>query len=164
MVWEKNRPVPVKGIKGRAKQALLSGRFARLVREMVAETPCVLGDAARVTIGEEAVLSNALLNTSSGTIALGKWAFLGSNVSLLTGTHDVNRFDHDRRFGVPREGRDIVVGDGAWIASNVTVLGPCRIGEHAVVATGAVVTRDVEPFEIVGGVPAKTIGWVSARP
>lgn len=50
---------------------------------------------------------------------------------------------------------------GAWIATNATVVGPCVIGEHAVVAAGAVVTHDVAPYEIVAGNPARVIG--SAR-
>ena len=51
-------------------------------------------------------------------------------------------------------GRDIVVGEGAWLASNVTVVGPCTIGEHAVVGVGSLVLHDVEPYTVVAGVPA----------
>jgi acetyltransferase-like isoleucine patch superfamily enzyme len=82
---------------------------------------------------------------------------------LLTGSHDPARRGQDRMTTFERQGRDIVVETGAWLASNVTVLGPCRIGAHAVVAAGAVVCRDVAPGEIVGGVPAKHIGWVPDR-
>lgn len=52
------------------------------------------------------------------------------------------------------------VEEGAWLASSVTVVGPCRIGHHAVIAAGAVMIRDVEAYEIVGGVPARRIGTV----
>jgi acetyltransferase-like isoleucine patch superfamily enzyme len=58
---------------------------------------------------------------------------------------------------VPQQGRDIVVGTGAWLGSNVTVLGPCSIGAHAVIAAGAVVTGVVEAGWIYGGVPARPI-------
>jgi len=44
---------------------------------------------------------------------------------------------------VPKTGRDVVIGRGAWVSSNALVLGPCRIGEHAVVAAASVVTADV---------------------
>ncbi|MEY2443252.1 MAG: hypothetical protein QOJ46_2678, partial [bacterium] len=48
-------------------------------------------------------------------------------------------------------------GEGAWIGSGAIVLGPCRIGAHAVVAAGAVVTEDVAPETLVAGVPARTV-------
>jgi acetyltransferase-like isoleucine patch superfamily enzyme len=66
----------------------------------------------------------------------------------------------DRMLNVPRNGHDIVVETGAWLASNVTLLGPCRVGAHAVVAAGALAMRDVASGEIVGGVPAEHLGWV----
>ena len=58
---------------------------------------------------------------------------------------------------MPRTGRDIVVGEGAWLASNVTVVGPCTIGEHAVVGVGSLVLHNVEPYAVVAGVPAAVL-------
>ena len=52
---------------------------------------------------------------------------------------------------------DIVVGDDAWIGYGATILSGVHIGQGAVVAAGAVVTRDVPPYTVVGGVPAKVI-------
>ncbi|WP_323810806.1 acyltransferase [Sphingobium baderi] len=52
----------------------------------------------------------------------------------------------------------VVIEDNVWIGHGATILKGVRIGTGAVVAAGAVVTRDVEPFLIVGGVPAKKIG------
>jgi len=51
------------------------------------------------------------------------------------------------------------VGRGATIGASATLVAPIRIGEHAMVAAGAVVTRDVPPHAIVAGVPARIIGW-----
>ena len=51
----------------------------------------------------------------------------------------------------------IVVGDRAWIALGATVLGGVTIGEGAIVAAGAVVTHDVEPYAVVGGVQARKL-------
>lgn len=58
---------------------------------------------------------------------------------------------------IPTGGRDIVVRAGAWIASNATIIGPAVIGEHAVVAAGAVVLGNVEPEVVVAGVPARPV-------
>jgi maltose O-acetyltransferase len=52
----------------------------------------------------------------------------------------------------------VIIGDHVWIAYRAVILPGVTIGEGAVVAAGAVVTRDVEPFPIVAGVPAKKIG------
>ena len=56
------------------------------------------------------------------------------------------------------KGGDIIINDFVWIASRVTILPGVEIGKGAVIATGAVVTKNVKPMDIVGGVPAKTIG------
>lgn len=57
----------------------------------------------------------------------------------------------------------IVIGNDVYIGFGVTIVGPCRIGDGAVIAAGAVVTKDVEPYAIVGGVPAKTIKYRAER-
>jgi acetyltransferase-like isoleucine patch superfamily enzyme len=76
---------------------------------------------------------------------------------LLTGRHDIAKFDRARQQCVPSSGRNIVVKRGAWIASNALVIGPCEIGEHSVVAAGSIVIRDVPPYSVVAGNPAKVI-------
>lgn len=131
----------------------------RRLREIVAQTPLIPAECRdRVSIHPSVVLNDDL---NGGTITLGEWVMIASGVSLLTGRHDPAYRDRQRMLDIDhlRTGHDIVVERGAWLASNVTVLGPCRIGEYAVVAAGAVVTKDVRPGEIVGGVPAKHIGW-----
>lgn len=52
---------------------------------------------------------------------------------------------------------DIVVGDDVWIGVNVTILSGVKIGQGAIIAAGSVVTKDVEPYSIYGGVPARLI-------
>jgi acetyltransferase-like isoleucine patch superfamily enzyme len=117
----------------------------------------VHGDKARLRIHPTAVVNNALFNVGSGDISVGEYAFFGHNVSVLTGTHDINKFGRERQLAIPRAGRDIVIGEGAWLASNVLVLGPCVIGAHAVVGGGSLVIGDVEPYSIVAGSPARVL-------
>jgi acetyltransferase-like isoleucine patch superfamily enzyme len=105
-----------------------------------------------------------ILNTRSGEIYLAKGVILGHNTMLLTGRHE---FEDGRLLpgagGVPEEGQDIRVGRGTWIASGAIVLGGVTIGEHAIVAAGAVVTKDVPDGAIVAGVPAKVIATTQTR-
>src|SRR5215203_4767349 len=70
---------------------------------------------------------------------------------------DVCSSDLERQLAIPRSGRDIVIGEGAWVASNAMVLGPCTIGAHAVVGGGSLVIGDVAPYTIVAGVPAEVL-------
>lgn len=124
------------------------------------EHQLVYGDRAKLHIHPTAVLNNALFNLSSGEITIEEYAFFGHNVSVLTGTHDVTKFDRARQVGVPKAGRDIVIERGVWVSSNALVLGPCRVGKHAVVAAAAVVTEDVPPYAIVAGTPAKVVRMI----
>lgn len=123
----------------------------------------IFGDANRVSVARTAAVNNTLFNVRSGRITVEDYAFFGHNVCLLTGTHEIDAPLEERITAIPSDGHDIVVRRGAWLASNTTVLGPCVIGEMAVVAAGALVIRDVQPYTIVGGVPARVIGRV-ARP
>ena len=120
----------------------------------------ILGDPERVNIHKTALVNNALFNVLSGRITVKEHAFFGQNVCLLTGTHDIASPIHLRKLEYPKEGRDIVIEAGAWLASNTSIIGPCNIGEMSVVAAGAVVTKDVPPYSIVAGVPAKIVGQV----
>jgi acetyltransferase-like isoleucine patch superfamily enzyme len=123
--------------------------------------PLIYGDPARLHIHPTAVVNNALFNLSSGEVTVGKYAFFGHSVSILTGTHDWTKFGAERQVAVPKTGRDVVIEEGAWVSSNVTIVAPCRIGAHAVVGVGSLVLRDVEPYTIVAGSPAKVIRQIS---
>lgn len=117
----------------------------------------VHGEPARLRIHPTAIVNNALFNLSAGDVTVGEHAFFGHGVSVLTGTHDVTKFGAARQKAHPTEGRDVVIGEGVWIASNATVLGPCTIGAHAVVGACTLVQDDVEPYTVVAGIPARVV-------
>lgn len=152
-------------LRGLMAAFLTRGRAAPLVRSAMSvislNTYRTYGDSGRLRIAEGVSPMNALFNTISGTIMVGPEVIFGHNVSILTGSHDHHLLGSARAGGVPRSGYDIVIERGAWIASNVTVLGPCRIGAHAVLAAGALVREDVPPFAIAAGVPATVVGYVN---
>jgi acetyltransferase-like isoleucine patch superfamily enzyme len=120
----------------------------------------VFVDSSRLFIASTAAMSNALLNTNSGTITIGDYTFCGQNVSIVTGTHNYHALGADRMRDIPQSGQDIVIGKGVWIGSNAVILGPCVVGDNAIIAAGAVVTKDVDANVIVAGVPAKVIKMV----
>lgn len=87
-----------------------------------------------------------------GGIYVGNNVTIASYVKLITGSHDTQSEDFRAVF------KPIVIEDYAWICTGATICQGVTIGKGAVVAAGSVVTKDVEPFTIVGGVPAKAIG------
>lgn len=105
-------------------------------------------------IVEESVIANVV----SGNIYVGAYSFIAYNVMLLTGSHDIYKYDEERQQTSPLDGQDITIGRGVWIASGAIIL-PCVIGDHAVIGAGSVVTNDVEPYEVVAGNPARHIKW-----
>jgi len=117
----------------------------------------VWGDPSRVHLGQSISLVNTLLNTNSGHIYIEDSVTFSHNVCLLTGAHDVGKRDNDRQRAIPPDGRDIVIRQGAWIASNVTIVGPCEVGRNAVIGAGSVVLKDVKPNWFYAGVPARPI-------
>jgi acetyltransferase-like isoleucine patch superfamily enzyme len=117
----------------------------------------VHGDRSRLHIDPTAVVNDALFNLSSGEITVEPWAFLGHHVAVLTGTHDITKFGAERQKAIPKTGRDVVIGEGAWLASHVLVLGPCTIGPHAVVGAGSLVMKDVDAYAVVVGRPARLV-------
>lgn len=122
----------------------------------------VYGALSKVSIAPTAQMVNTLFNTSSGRVTICEFTFAGHNVSILTGTHRTGSFLQHRITDVPGEGCDVVVGRGVWLGTNATILGPCTIGDHAVVAAGAVVApgTDVPAGAIVAGVPARIIKMI----
>jgi acetyltransferase-like isoleucine patch superfamily enzyme len=103
----------------------------------------IFGDKTRLKIAPTAYVINTLFNLQSGNITSEDYVFCGHNVSLLTGTHDYHKVGLERQNAIPQVGRDITVKKGAWIASNAIILGPCVIGENAVISAGCIVDRDV---------------------
>lgn len=143
-------------------QAQVSTQVAAQVHDILNTQIRVWGDRERLHIAPTAGTVNTLFNTASGHITLGDYSFTGHNVSILTGSHNIQKQNLARMQDYLDEGRDIVIGQGVWIGSNATVLGPCTIGDHAVVAAGAVVIAGttVPAGAIVAGVPAKVIKMI----
>ena len=99
---------------------------------------------------------NAILDARCG-LTIGKNVNLSSNVSIYTLQHD-HRDPYFRcPFNGPRK-MSVEIGDRVWLGSNVIVLPGVSIGEGAVCCAGCVVTKDVEPYAVVAGIPAHKVG------
>jgi acetyltransferase-like isoleucine patch superfamily enzyme len=103
-------------------------------------------------IGENTCIGHHAVLDARGGLEFGRNVNVGSGVWIWTEEHDPN----DPDFAVV--GGKVVIEDYAWLASRATILPKVRIGEGCVVAAGAVVTKDMPAWSIVGGVPATVIG------
>ncbi|MEH1929573.1 acyltransferase [Nostoc sp.] len=139
------------------RQSLTQGYFDQRIKDVNLKQYLVFGEPQRLKLSQTCIVNNALFNLSSGNIVIGEYVFFGHNVSVITGTHDYRNFGLERMHNFPTEGNDIVVEEGAWIASNATIIGPCKIGKNSVVAAGAVVKCDVPSYHVVAGIPAKIV-------
>lgn len=106
---------------------------------------------SQLEIGRNCVIGEfALIDARSG-VRIGDNVSIADAVAIYTLEHDPDSPTFDTEGGL------VVIDDYAYIGARVIILPGVHIGKGAVVATGAVVTRDVAPYHIVGGVPAKFI-------
>lgn len=132
---------------------IMSELFGYKVPETFRVFPPFYTDFGRNTIVDENVFINACCNfQDQGGIRIGEGSLIGHNVVLATLNHDLN--PEKRQICIPAP---INIGKNVWIGSNSTILPGVTIHNNSVVAAGAVVTKDVPPNTIVGGVPAKII-------
>lgn len=124
---------------------------------------CVVGRGAYigidVTVGNRCKIQNYALIYEPAT--LGDGVFIGPAAVLTNDQHPraVNP-DGSIKSASDWNSAGVQVGDGASIGARAVCVAPVRIGKWALVAAGAVVTRDVPDFALVAGVPARQIGWV----
>jgi acetyltransferase-like isoleucine patch superfamily enzyme len=109
------------------------------------------GDEIRV--GRNVFINQNCTFYDLGGLHLGDDVMIGPNVSLITAGHPVEPAGR-RSITI---GKPIVIERNVWIAAGATVIGGVTVGEGAVIAAGSVVTKDVRPYTLVGGNPAKLI-------
>lgn len=111
-----------------------------------------------ITIGKDVFINSGCHFQDQGGIEIGDGALIGHNVVLATINHALEPEENRKNHYAP-----IKIGAHVWIGSNATILPGVTLGEHAVVAAGAVVTKDVPPLTVVGGVPAKILKSICAK-
>jgi len=100
--------------------------------------------------------TNSQLGASNGRIVIGDHVFIASNTVIRAANHKFENKD------VPicmqgHEYGEVVIGSDVWISANCVVTPNSKVGDGSIISAGSVVTKDVKPYSIVGGVPAKVI-------
>lgn len=134
-------------------RGLLSELFGYRVPESLRVFPPFYTDFGRnITVGRDVFINACCHFQDHGGVTIGDGCQIGHNVVFATLNHGLSPEDRQNTYPAP-----IVLGRNVWVGSNATILQGVTIGDNAVIAAGAVVTKDVEPATIVGGVPAKVI-------
>ncbi len=109
-------------------------------------------DPRNVTIGEDSVVGEGAVLDGRARLIIGDHVDMASEVMVYNSQHDIN----DDNFSAIN--RDVIIEDYVFVGPRSIILPGVKIGRGAIVAAGAVVTKDVPPYAIVAGVPAKVIG------
>lgn len=132
---------------------LLSELFGYKVSSSLRVFPPFYTDYGKnINIGEGVFINACCHFQDHGGVTIGDGCQIGHNVIFATLNHELEPERRKTTRPAP-----IVLGKNVWIGSNATILPGVTIGDNAVVAAGAVVTKDVAPDTVVGGVPAKFI-------
>lgn len=133
--------------------ALMSELTGKPLDASFAMFPPFTADCGKnITIGKRVFINSGCRFQDQGGITIGDDTLIGHNVVLATLNHEIEPSKRKNMIPAP-----INIGKNVWIGANATILPGVTIGENAVVAAGAVVTKDVPENTIVGGVPARVI-------
>lgn len=115
-------------------------------------------ESGSITIGDDFGANGnvRIIADCGGRIEIGSKVIIGPNTVIRASDHAMDRTDIPIRDQGHAAGT-VSIGDGVWIAANVVVLRGARIGEHAVIGAGSVVTGEIPAYAVAAGVPARVI-------
>jgi acetyltransferase-like isoleucine patch superfamily enzyme len=139
-------------------QELFSQLIGKPVDKTFAMFPPFYTDCGKnINVGKNVFINSGCRFQDQGGITIGDGVLIGHNVVLATLNHDIDPKKRGTMHPAP-----ITIGNDVWIGANATVVPGINIGDGAIIAAGAVVTEDVPPNVIVGGVPAKMLKKIEA--
>lgn len=136
------------------REAIARRIFGSVCRNFTIHSPFTCDFGFNIRIGDNFVGNFNLTILDEAPVVIGDNVFIGPNTTICTVVHAL---DAPRRNDGVMRCLPVTIGDNVWIAANVVVLPGVTIGEGAVVGAGSVVTKDVDPFTLVVGNPAKFI-------
>jgi acetyltransferase-like isoleucine patch superfamily enzyme len=107
-------------------------------------------------VGDDVDFALDVIVVCSGGVRIGSRVLIGYRTQINSSNHNIPA-GRARIHGGGHERKPITIGDDVWVGANCLIMAGVTIGEGAVIAGGAVVTRDVAPYSVVGGVPARLI-------
>lgn len=129
---------------------------ARIGRGVVFYPGIWIAPGRNLVLGDDVDLALGVIITTSGGVSIGDRTLVGYRAQILSSNHRIPP-GTEQIFSSGHTHAPVVIGSDVWIGAHSLVLPGVTIGEGAVVAGGSVVSRDVPPFAIVAGVPARVL-------
>ncbi len=136
------------------RMALIRGFLGACGERVQINQPFRCDWGCNITIGSDTYINFNMTVLDEAPVTIGSNVFIGPNVSIFTACHPL---DAPSRNTGDEWAEPVIISDNVWIGGCVTILPGVTIGHDSVIGAGAVVTRDVDPFTVVGGNPAKVI-------
>lgn len=149
------KPFPFHGIGYRFRRILVKKLFRSVGEEVVVKSRCYFGDGSRISLGDYSQLSSG--GRFNGRILIGSKVLMGPDVVMMATSHEYKDVSVPMMDQGEAKERPIVIGDDVWIGTRVIILPGVTVGSHSIISAGSVVTKDVESYSIVGGVPARVL-------
>lgn len=115
-------------------------------------------NGAEIIIGENTQINPFTVIYNASGIQIGNNVMIGPHCMIASGNHDYKQREKPMRFAGNLTKGPIIIEDDVWVGANCTITDGIKIGTGAIVGANSVVTKDVESYSIVGGVPAQIIG------
>jgi acetyltransferase-like isoleucine patch superfamily enzyme len=128
------------------------------IRSIVSPSEFVSMWGGRLEIGEGTFVNYGCAFSANKLIKIGKDCMIGTHCIVMD--NDYHHIDVDKRDLRPPS-QPIIIGDNVWIGARVTILKGVHIGDYAVIGAGSVVTRDIPPYCVAAGVPARVVRHIA---
>ncbi|MEK7070489.1 MAG: acyltransferase [Patescibacteria group bacterium] len=139
------------------RKLIFKSAGVKIGRGSTIHSGAVFYDTRGIEIGEDTIIGENSVLDGRDLLKIGSHTALASEVMIYNCQHDV----HDPQFSPVS--KPVIIGDYVFVGPRAIILPGVKVGDGAVIAAGAVVTNDVESYQIVAGIPAKVIGERKAK-
>jgi len=142
-----------------SKHGIIIGNNVSILKNTIIECTGVIRNLGEgIIIGDNVGIAQNCFIQVRGEICIGNNVIFGPNVSIFSENHIYS--DLNLPISVQGETRKgVKIQDGVWIGTRAVILDGVTVGQNSIIAAGAIVNKDVPPYSIVGGVPAKVIKY-----
>lgn len=150
---------PLPGYKfGNCLRSLIAKKlFKHVGKNITIKRGAYFGDGRNIVMGDYSQLG---INCKvENDLVMGDYVLMGPEVVIYSSMHEYKDINVPIMMQGSKEKKPVVIGNDVWIGLRSVIMPGVKIGDHAIIGSGAVVTHDVPKYAIVGGIPAKVIRY-----
>lgn len=149
------------------KMIFYKSRLGKCGKDVVIAFPCKMSKPSHIFMQDYTLIQpNVTFIMNQGKVYIGKWSVIASNCILITDNHVPTVGVNHRmlgRYHINDRVKDIVLEDDCWAGAGVTLMSGAKLGRGSIAAAGALVNKEVPPYAVVAGIPAKIIASVFTK-